>query len=237
MTLPASVAHTFTAHNVVLPDGSQTLRGTEPVADSGICRAALRDLALAFPARPPGTVKVADLGCLEGGHAAAFARAGYDVTGFEARTENILCCRYVAERLALPNLRFEKADVRDDVLDEYWDAVFACGILYHLENPVAFLRQLGKSVRKLLILQTHYSTRPDAMHEGCNGHWYAETAGARWASWKNERSFWLTRDDLLAVMRDAGFPLVFEQADFRDDIRAGSAAVPDARSMFVGIKI
>jgi SAM-dependent methyltransferase len=236
--LPDGIAHTFTAHNVVLPDGSQTLRGAVPVADSGTCRAALRDLALAFPGIPRQDVRVADLGCLEGGYAAAFAQAGYDVTGFEVRPENFLCCRYVQERLALPNLQFTQADVREVFAadDEQWDAVFCCGLLYHLENPVAFLRQLGEATWKLLILQTHFSTRPDAVHEGSDGHWYDEGDG-RWASWQNPKSFWPTRDHLLAAIREAGFDLVFEQADFRDDIRAGAAAEPDARGMFVGIKM
>src|SRR5213079_2278864 len=119
-----------------------------------------------------------------------------------------------------------------------WDAVFCCGLLYHLQNPVSFLRQLGRATRRLLIVQTHYSTRPDAVHEGHRGHWYTEGNG-RWASWKNDRSFWLARRDLLAVLREAGFDLIFEQADYLDDILAGRRPKPDLdeRSMFVGLKL
>jgi SAM-dependent methyltransferase len=234
--MTTAAALTFTAHNIALPDGSQTLPGRELTAGNGICRAALRDLALAFPGWivPP---RVADLGCLEGGYAAAFAQAGYDVTGFEVRGDNFACCTYVAEQLALPDLRFIRADVRDEFgVPGAWDAVFCCGLLYHLESPVAFLRQLGAATRRLLILQTHYSTRPDAEHEGHRGHWYGED-GTRWSSWKNERSFWLTRKDLLSAMRDAGFDLVFEQADYREDILADDITEPDARGMFVGVKV
>jgi SAM-dependent methyltransferase len=227
----------FTAHNIVLDDGTQTLPARLPVAENGICQAALRDLELAFPGldhHSRSQVEVADLGCLEGGYAAAFARAGYDVTGIEARTENFTCCQYVARKLALPNLRFGKADVRAVMAEpDEWDAVFACGILYHLENPVAFLHQLGKVTRRLLIVQSHFSVRPDAEHEGRSGHWYAEGA-TRWSAWKNEKSFWLAKPDLMTAMRDAGFDLVFEQADFREDITACDS---DDRSMFVGVKI
>lgn len=229
----------FSAHNIVLPDGSETLRGREPVADNGITRAALRDLELAFPGAARESVRVADLGCLEGGHSAAFAQAGYNVAGYEVRTENFLCCRYVEQQLALPNLHYVKADVRDVVADGKWDAVFCCGLLYHLDNPVAFLREIGKATGKLLIVQTHYSTRPDAEHEGRRGHWYQESEKARWASWKNPRSFWLTRLDLMAAMRGAGFDLVFEQVDFLDAITAPYVPEPgyDERSMFVGLKV
>lgn len=229
-----SVIYTFSAHNIMLPGGLETLPGAELVTDSGICRAALRDLVMAFPTRvvPP---KVADLGCLEGGYAAAFAQAGYDTTGFEVRAENFACCQFVAERLALPNLRFVRADVRDAFAKpDEWDAVFCCGLLYHLDNPVTFLRQLGRATKRLLIVQSHYSTHPNAEHEGYRGHWYGEGNG-RWESWKNERSFWLTREDLLATLRNSGFDLVFEQADWLANISAGTKT--DARSMFVGLKI
>ena len=80
----------FTAHNVVLPDGTETLPGVTPLAETGICRAALRTLNLVFPVLLSRTAPtVVDLGCLEGGYSAEFARAGYDVTGIEARDENL----------------------------------------------------------------------------------------------------------------------------------------------------
>lgn len=228
--MKSGVALTFTAHNVRLPDGSETLRGKELTADSAVCRIVLKNLESAFPDGPDG-VRVADLGCLEGGHSAAFARAGYDVTGFEVRLENFLCCQYLQESLALPNLRYVRADVRDVFNGrEEFDAVFCCGLLYHLDEPVKFLRQLGSATRRLLMVQTHYSTRPDAQHEGCNGHWYDEQATARWASWKNPQSFWLTKPDLMAVLRD-DFNFVVEQPD-----AVSANPGPDARSMFVGLK-
>lgn len=229
-------ALTWTAHNIVLPDGTQTFPDNAPVAENGICQAALRDLELAFPGWivPP---RVADLGCLEGGYTVAFARAGYDVTGFDARAENIACCDYAAARLQLPNLQFTRQDVRDTVATaNRWDAVFCCGLLYHLDEPAAFLARLGKAVKRLLIVQTHYSTRPDSVHEGRRGHWYTE-GYTRWSSWENAQSFWMTRKDLMAAIRDAGFPLVFEQADYREDITAEGYEGPDERSMFVGLKV
>ncbi len=234
MMVHDGVALTFSGHNIVLPDGTQTRRGAEPVADGSICRAALRDLALAFSGVPRSSVRVADLGCLEGGYTAAFAKAGYDATGFEARADNFLCCQYVAGKTALPNLRFVQADVRDVFAQpQDWDAVFCCGLLYHLDNPVAFLNQLGRSVRRLLILQTHFSVHPEVEHEGRSGHWYTEGSG-RWSSWGNAQSFWLEKNDLLAAVRDAGFNTVFEQVDYRGNMSEGSAF---ERSMFVGLKV
>ena len=129
----------FTAHNIVFADGTCTRPGHPPLESGGIFQAALRTLKLFTN---PGAT-VADLGCLEGGYTAGFARAGDHTTGIEARTPNMAKCEHVADRLNLPNLRFTRADVRD--LNEPYDAVFACGILYHLDEPVIFLHRLGES--------------------------------------------------------------------------------------------
>lgn len=157
------------------------------------------------------------------------------MTGYEVRRENILCCNYVADHLGLPNLKFVRSDVRDVLTTpNEWDAVFCCGLLYHLEDPVDFIRQLGLATKRMLIVQTHISTHPDTRHEGHRGHWYEEGT-TRWSSWENKRSFWLTRDSLLTEIKGAGFNLVYEQADFHDGPN-GIPAVYD-RSMFVGVKV
>ncbi len=224
----------FIAHNVVLPSGAETKPGVTPVAQTGICRTALAILAEHFP--DPEGVTVADLGCLEGGYAAAFAQAGYTVTGVDARAENLECAAFVADALGLPNLSFELADVRD--LDGEFDAVFCCGLLYHLDEPAAFLRLLGRVTRRLLIVQSHYSLAGDVVNEGYRGHWYPEP-GDRQSSYGNRLSFWLRKPDLLAAMEAAGF-----EAAEREDYRAeggfyldmfGIREAPD-RGMFTGVK-
>jgi SAM-dependent methyltransferase len=227
----------FTAHNILLPDGSETLPGRPLTADTGICQAALRDLKLALP----GGGRIADVGCLEGGYAVEFARAGYDVLGVEARPANMASCEYVADALDLPGLRFVQDDARSLHHHGEFDAVFCCGLLYHLDEPVSFLNMLGKVTRRLLILQTHYSAQPDAVNEGRSGHWYQDdpAADSRWGSWGNQRSFWLAVPDLLDAIRAAGFPLVYRQFDYLDDITAGSYAYsghPRDRGMFTGVK-
>lgn len=225
----SGVAQTFTAHNIELPDGTQTLPGEALLENSTRCQAALEILAsiLGKRAAPP---LVADLGCLEGGYSVAFARAGYDVTGYEARTENILCCRYVASSLMLPGLKFEQDDVRSVLgraSEDTWHAVYCGGLLYHLEYPVAFLRDLGRATRRVLVVETHFSDHPDAVHEDHEGHWYQENLASRWAAVRNERSFWLTEDALMQAMREAGFGKVF---------RHPYGEPPGDRGMFVGIK-
>lgn len=229
----------FTAHNVVLPDGSQTLPGVTPVTEGGICQAALRTFGLFLK---PGD-SIADLGCLEGGYAAAFAAAGYDVLGVEARAGNYAKCEHVERELGLPNLGFVQADVRDWLPTEEFDGVFCCGLLYHLDAPVAFLRLLGKVTRRVLIVQSHYSAMMTEVHEGARGHWFADSAAEEtpWGSHGNTSSFWLGKGDLLQAISDAGFGCVFEQHDYRTDIAAGLHTdllgnTEQDRGMFTGVK-
>jgi hypothetical protein len=94
----------FTSHNIQLPDGQQTLPEVPLISAGSYCRAVLRTLRLMCPIRPGVAPRVADVGCLEGGFAAEFARAGYEVLGVEARKTNLEKCQFVSERLGLPNL-------------------------------------------------------------------------------------------------------------------------------------
>lgn len=244
----------FTAHNIELPNGEQTRSGSALLSDSDQNRAILRTMQMAFVGHDPGTVRVADLGCLEGGYAVALARAGYDTVGLEGREENFACCEYVADRIGLPNLRFVHDDVRNLAVYGQFDAVLCIGLLYHLDLPAAYIDLLGRCTRRLLILQTHYAS--DVVAEDCNlgewttnegrrGRWCLEVGepvdevtlvANRWASIGNRRSFWLEKCELIQAVRDAGFGLVFEQYDFVDDLLTNDYIDRYSRSMFVGIR-
>ncbi len=246
----------FTAHNVVFPDGSQTRPGAGAVADSALARSAVRMATTICPPAAGRRPRVVDLGCLEGGYAVEFARAGYEVLGIEARTDSIARCRYVADRLSLENLSFVQDDVRNLADHGPFDIVFCCGLLYHLDYPAAFLKLLGEVTGSLLLLHTHYAeneVNPNyplsglVEHEGLLGRWWAEAPGgvwssteqmeeSAWASWHNTASFWPLKRHLLKAMRDGGFPIVCEQFDALDDITEDPYIERHSRSMFVGIK-
>src|SRR6516225_770308 len=123
----------FSAHNIRLDDGTLT----KP--DNGYSMevypwfvSARRILETVFPGDKKH-LRLADLGCLEGGYAVQFARIGFQVLGIEVRKENFAACQYVKANTRLPSLDF--------VFDNAWniarygsfDAVFCCGLLYHLD--------------------------------------------------------------------------------------------------------
>jgi len=247
----------FTAHNIRLDDGTFTKPDTGLIADSQWFLSTRRLLRTIYPDGLRGK-RIADLGCLEGGYAVEFARMGMDVVGLEVRPNNFANCIYVKERTSLPNLQF----VNDDAwnLPKYgaFDVVFCCGLLYHLAHPVAFVGMLSGICRKALILNTHFATaQPSSIfavgeltvNEGVAGRWFSEyetgldpkvVTELKWASWSNPKSFWIRREHIPAVLKDAGFQLVVEQFDFLDGsishaLLEGTYATHH-RGMFAGIK-
>ncbi len=227
---------TFTAHNILLDSGETTRPDMPATMESDLrFQAARRVLETVFPG-DKSQLRLADLGCLEGGYAVEFARMGFQVLGLEVRDSNIAACRYVKNHTNLSNLSFVQDDVWNITRHGHFDAVFCCGLLYHLDRPAAFLNQLAAVTTKLVILQTHFSpsneekkeravrfplSEPEC-HEGLEGRWYTEfeqapTAEqreeAKWSSWENSRSFWPRREFLLQAIRNAGFDLVLEQFD------------------------
>lgn len=246
----------FTAHNIVLADGSQTRPEATVLAESALAKGVLRMATTICPPSAQRRPRVVDLGCLEGGYAVEFARAGYDVLGIEARSDSFARCQYVQRSLGLENLSFVQDDVRNLADHGSFDIVFCCGLLYHLDYPAAFLKLLGDVTGSLLLLHTHYAeneVNPNyplsgiAEHEGLLGRWWAEAPGgvwtsaeqmeaSAWASWHNTSSFWPLKRHLLKAMRDGGFPIVCEQFDALDDIAEDPYIERHSRSMFVGIK-
>jgi len=252
-----TMAVTFTHHNIQLADGTWTCPKFGPVGDNHVATSAKRVLQTVFPGEKR-SIRVADLGCLEGGYAVAFARMGFSVLGIEVREANFAACRHVKERVNLANLEF----VRDDAwnLGRYgpFDAVFCCGLLYHIDRPKLFLEKVSAATSKLLLLQTHFSTEllnagfklsELDTNEGLQGRWYREFSNERefqeresslLASWDNRRSFWVRRDHLLQTIQEVGFDTVFEQFDHlgREMAKAMTEGTykTQERGTFVGIK-
>jgi SAM-dependent methyltransferase len=225
---------------------------------TSIVHATRRLLALAFPARLAGR-SIIDVGCLEGGHTVEFARAGMIATGLEVRASNFENCLYVQRNLSLPNLRFVQADANQIALHGPFDAVFACGLLYHLDQPRAFLAEASKACRRIILLHTHiaqaaetpararHGLSPLAENEGASGRWYTEhnappqeqLNAMREASWANTRSFWLEKKFLLQTLLDVGFDTVFESFDCMENIigeMTDGYYVNEDRVFIVGIK-
>ncbi len=246
----------FTAHNIILDNGDHTLLGTTPIQEDPNFISARKMLDLVFPG-DKSQYRLADLGCLEGGHSVELARMGFNVVGLEVRDSNIAACQYVKSRVNLPNLQFVQDDVWNVGNYGDFDAAFCVGLLYHLDNPVSFLRMLSGITKKLLLVHAHFATDAPiqkfnlseiSTNEGAEGRWFTEfsedTFGNRdshkWSSWNNKRSFWLKREHLLQSIKAAGFDIVLEQYDglgnIAESMGSGYYKTDNRGSFFVGIK-
>ena len=214
-----------------MPEKDRTLEHYPPF------RAAKRTLAFVFP-QDRRDVRIADLGCLEGGYTALFARMGFQTVGIEVRQRNYEACLFIKENVDLPNLSFEMDDVWNTHKYGEFDAIFCSGLLYHLDRPKRFLEYISSLTRKLLLLQTHFA--PDSEedgavetyhlsslqeNEGVRGRWQIEFPDEnlmlrirdeddqRHASYRNTKSFWLQKCYLLDILRKVGFDIIYEQYD------------------------
>lgn len=153
---------TFTSHNIRLDDGTYTKPEIGYSMDvHPWFLGAKRVLDAIFPGDKT-QFSIADLGCLEGGYTVEFARLGFQAVGLDVRELNIDACRYVQSKTALPNLKFFQDDVWNIAKYGSFDAVFCCGLLYHLDKPRAFLELVSSVTKRLLILQTHFSEARDS---------------------------------------------------------------------------
>ena len=140
----------FTDHNIRLDDGTFTEpEFTRSMVDYPWFISARGILETVFPG-DKNDFRLADVGCLEGGYAVEFARMGFRVLGIEVRELNIAACNYVKSKTDLPHLEFVQDDALNIARHGVFDAVFCCGLLYHLDRPKQYLETLSSVTNKLL---------------------------------------------------------------------------------------
>jgi SAM-dependent methyltransferase len=255
----------WTSHNIRLSPEITTMPGQPDFIETNTrLDSILRALPFFYRDGLKG-LRVADLGCLEGGFALAMARRGMNVIGIEARQTNLAKAFLLKEHFELPNLEFRQDDVKNFTRESYgtFDIVLALGILYHLDEPLKWMRQLAGATDGLLIVDSHFAPAQDSglalldpriaqlgpllqiedAGMTYEGRWFTDCSAEVdretqvWASYSNNKSFWLTKDSLCCGLRRAGFNLVFEQHDAWGDLAVyKSFSTGYVRAMFIAIK-
>jgi len=226
----------FTTHRIPLAGGYETaVDGANPFEDVRI------DIVIEACGGSLDGRTVVDLGCLEGGFSLALAEQGAaHVVGIEARRISVERCRLAAGLRGTPNVEFVEADIKDELARrDPFDVVLATGILYHVSDPAAMLRDMRSACRGVAVIDTHVAAADAATH-GCSelvertldggtyrGRMFAEyapdssldeRAELLWAAWSDADSFWPLEDDLVRMIHDAGFESV-EKIEFDADRR------------------
>jgi SAM-dependent methyltransferase len=215
----------WTAHNIHLVDDIYTIE-KRVVGDERQLRRVIQVIS-DMTAHPLHTLRVLDLGCLEGLYAVELARRGAEVVGVEGREANLEKGVFVKGVLCLNNLTFVKDDVRNLSREKYgaFDVVLCLGILYHLDTPdvFTFLERIEEVTERLAIIDTHvcsegaeFVTYRGRRYSGMRHREHAassplaERIAKAWASLDNQESFTLSRVSLYNLLAHVGFTSVYE---------------------------
>jgi len=179
---------------------------------------------------------VLELGPLEGAHTYQLERLGAArILGIESNAEAYLKCLIMKEALGMQRASFMLGDFSLYLRDtpERYDLVFCCGVLYHMEDPLALIRDIARVTDKCLVW-THYydparasdrQPRPvvvDGLSATYFGARYHDRAqGSFWGGNKPTAN-WMTRDDILAAFRHFGLDMV-EIIDDQTEAKPGPA--------------
>ena len=107
-------------------------------------------------------MSILELGPLEGAQSYQLDQLGAHTLAIEANAEAYLKCLVVKEVLDLKNTKFLLGDFVEylAVCKDRFDLVFACGVLYHMRDPINLIRLIA-GVTDRCFVWTHYY---DAAH-------------------------------------------------------------------------
>ena len=179
--------------------------------------------------------RIVDIGCLEGYFSIECALQGADVLGVDGKLLNLRKCEFVRSVLGVQRATFAQGDAMEVSRESSgrFDVVLALGLLYHLDNPYAFLQNVAGLCDGFAVIDTHVAlaAQPETIKSG----WRPELSGMRTfvfggrqyegrlfrefppgttrdvkdvsptASLDNELSLWLTEDSLVQMLHDVGF--------------------------------
>ena len=118
------------------------------------------DGRIAYAAEQFGSLEgrdVLELGPLEGAHTCGLVARGARVDAVEANRKAFLRCLVTKEVTGLANARFHLGDAVKwlEQTPKRYDLVFACGVLYHMPDPLRLLEAIAART-DAVYLWTHY---------------------------------------------------------------------------------
>jgi SAM-dependent methyltransferase len=158
----------------------------------------------------PEVATILETGSLEGAQTFLLARhpGVRRVLAIEGREANLRKARFVQELLGVKNAEFVQGNLEEVDLSRFgkFDAVFCCGLLYHLPRPWEFLERLP-AVAPILYLWTAYCSDKEAVDlpNGLRGKIHGEGGPDEPLSGLSPTAAWLTLDCLLGCLNASGY--------------------------------
>jgi Methyltransferase domain len=158
----------------------------------------------------PEAATILELGSLEGAHSFILAQhvGTKRVVALEGREANLRKARFVQELLGVRNLEFAQANLEEAELGSFgkFDAVFCCGVLYHLPKPWKLIAQLP-AVAPHLFIWTQYAAETEAhdVGHGLRGKIHGEGGPDEPLSGMSPTATWLTLDSLRGLLTESGY--------------------------------
>ena len=158
----------------------------------------------------PNPRTILELGSLEGAQSFILAeQPGVErVVALEGREANLRKARFVQALLQIRNVEFIQANLEIADLTAFgkFDAIFCCGLLYHLPEPWKLLAQLP-AVAPLLFIWTQYCTENEArdVGNGLRGKTHIEGGADEPLSGMSPTAIWLTLESLREVLQESGY--------------------------------
>ncbi|PYI90759.1 MAG: hypothetical protein DME97_16395 [Verrucomicrobia bacterium] len=161
----------------------------------------------------PHPETVLELGSLEGAQSFILAQhpGVQRVVALEGREANLRKARFVQELLQIGNVKFAQANLEHADLHGFgnFDAIFCCGLLYHLPEPWKLIAQCP-SIAPLLFIWTQYAAENEAHNvgRGLRGKIHVEGGTEEPLSGMSPTATWLTLDSLRALLAESGYDQV-----------------------------
>jgi hypothetical protein len=160
---------------------------------------------------------VLEVGPLEGGNTIIIEKLrARTITAVEGHLENYIRCCVVKNLMGLRNTTFVFDDAMNVTPEKYgtFDIALIAGLLYHLDRPHIFLRQLGRMANQLVV-STHFADAESPSRDSEESELAVDKSvyrgklfnegGAGPNSGLQAWSFWPYKDDLVRMIQDAGY--------------------------------
>ncbi|MDQ8185913.1 DUF1698 domain-containing protein [Pelagicoccus sp. SDUM812002] len=172
--------------------------------------------------------KILELGPLEAGHTAMLEEAGAsEITSIEANASAFQRCLIVKELLGLNRSKFLLGNFVSYLRETtaVFDLGVACGVLYHMKNPVELIELLSRRVERLFVwthfydeeliaadprVKQYFAGCWNASHQGFEHRLHAHGYGEA-LDWKgfcgggSESSNWMEKSDMLDAFEHFGY--------------------------------